>query len=123
MKQEGSEEADDILTLCSNCLTNEKTRVDLPSPSLTTADLANVQTLVSTGNLFGLDEPVTISWVLYAEKNWSVWKDALTSAGFTDHVKGYDGYAFIVNLEFEDLPSSGDSVGLTIELPNSETGD
>lgn len=124
--EEGSEEPDGPLTLCSNCLTSDFESIEgnlLPTPSLTSADLANVQTVITAGSLFGLSEPVTVSWVLYAEKNWSVWKDALTSAGFTDQVTGSDGYAFLIGLEFEDLPDVGDSVGLTIELPNSAAGD
>ena len=64
------------MTFCSNCETeddSENNERELPTPSYSAADIANVQTFVTSGDKFGLLEPVTMSWVLYSEKNWSVW--------------------------------------------------
>ena len=46
----------------------------MPAPNLTPADLANLQT---TQVDMGLKSQVEISWVLYSEKDWDNWQDAL----------------------------------------------
>ena len=42
-------------TFCSNCETEGDSDSDLPTPTFTAADLANVQTLVVSGDKFGLE--------------------------------------------------------------------
>ena len=91
----------------------------LPAPTLTGTDQANVQT--ATTSAFGLDGDSEISWVLYSEGRWSEWQQGLVDAGLTQYASGYDGYTFLFGLSFTDLASPGDILGLGIELPN-QTG-
>ncbi len=53
----------------------------LPAPTLTGTDQANVQT--ATTSAFGLDGDSEISWVLYSEGRWSEWQQGLVDAGLT----------------------------------------
>ena len=95
----------------------------LGKPSLTQADYANMQT-VTVNDALGND--VEINFVLYSEENWKEWSSALFDSGITQFKgkwykrKPYDGYTLFVGMTFENLTNDGDSIGLSIPLPNGD---
>ncbi len=76
----------------------------------------------------GFPNDVKINFVLYSEKNWKDWSFALYDAGITQF-KGkwfkrpYDGYTLFVAMAFDNLIADGDSIGVTIPLPNGDGTD
>ena len=102
----------------------------MPAPNLSPADIANVQTAQAD---FGLVNPVDVKWLAYSEPEWDAWQEKIVEAGFVEYKNSwvpffrkthkYDGYALLVSLDFEDLKNDGDSLGMSIQLPNGSGKD
>ena len=72
--------------------------------------------------------PVKINFVLYSEKEWKAWSSTLKDAGIPQFKgkwwkKPYDGYTLFLGMAFDNLNADGDSIGVTIPLPNGDGTD
>ena len=89
-----------------------------PNPFLTSEDSRNMQTAYAD---VGLDQPVTISFLLYGMKRraWKHFSKQLVSSGLTQYTThDYDGFTFYMTMTFTKLVNNGDSIGIEMPLPN-----
>ena len=76
----------------------------------------------------GFANPVKIHYLLYSEPDFRNWSKKLYDSGITQFLgkwwnRDYDGYTLFFSLIFDNLISDGDSIGISIPLPNGDGSD